>query len=241
MEKNWLERTELLIKKEGIEKLAKSHVIVIGMGGVGSFAAEFIARAGVGKMTIVDGDVVDTTNRNRQLHALASTVGQPKVELMANRIKDINPAINLIAINEFITPEGALKLLENDYDYVVECIDSLTPKLHIIQKSLERGLKIISSMGAGGKIDASKVVITKLSQTRDCPLAKYVRKRLKKMGVKKNLKVVYSHEIPDKSSIRYTDGSNFKKSFYGTISYIPALFGLMAANAVILDLLQTKN
>jgi tRNA A37 threonylcarbamoyladenosine dehydratase len=238
MEKHWLERTELLIKKAGINKLLNSHVLVIGMGGVGSFASEFLARAGIGKMTIIDGDVVDTTNRNRQLHALSSTVGLSKVELMANRIKDIHPEIQLTAINEFITPERAIEILQNDYDYVVECIDSLTPKLYIIQTALNRGLKIISSMGAGGKIDASKVKITKLSKTRDCPLAKYVRKRLKKMGVKKNLKVVYSYEIPDKTSIRYTDGSNFKKSFYGTISYIPALFGLMAANAVILDLLN---
>lgn len=238
MDKNWLERTELLIKKEGIEKLNQSHVLVIGMGGVGSYAAEFIARVGVGKMTIIDGDVVDTTNRNRQLHALSSTVGLSKVELMAKRIKDINPDIQLIAINEFITPERALEILEADFDYVVECIDSLTPKLYIIQKALERGLRIISSMGAGGKIDASKVKVTKLSKTRDCPLAKYVRKRLRKMGVKKDLRVVYSSEIPDKSSLKYTDGSNFKRSFYGTISYIPALFGLMAANKVIMDLIK---
>jgi len=216
MKKKWLERTELLIKKEGIEKLQKAHVLVIGMGGVGSFAVEFLARAGIGKMTIIDGDVVDTTNRNRQLH----------------------PDIQLTAINEFITPVRVKEILQNDYDYVVECIDSLTPKLYVIQYALERGLNLISSMGAGGKIDASKVKISKLSKTRNCPLAKYVRKRLKKMGVKKNPKVVFSSEIPDKTSIRYTDGSNYKKSFYGTISYIPALFGLMAANAVILDLLK---
>jgi len=238
MEKKWLERTELLVKKEGIEKLQKAHVLVIGMGGVGSFAVEFLARAGIGKMTIIDGDVVDTTNRNRQLHALASTIGLPKVELMANRVKDINPDIQLTAINEFITPVRVKEILQNDYDYIVECIDSLTPKLYVIQYALERGLNLISSMGAGGKIDASKVQISKLSKTRNCPLAKYVRKRLKKMGVKKNPKVVFSSEIPDKTSIRYTDGSNYKKSFYGTISYIPALFGLMAANAVILDLLK---
>lgn len=238
MEKHWLERTELLIKKEGIEKLRRAHVLVIGMGGVGSFAAEFIARAGVGKMTIVDGDVVDTTNRNRQLHALASTVGKSKVLLMAERIKDINPDIELTAINEFITPERALELITPSFNYVVECIDSLTPKLYVIKRSVELGVPMVSSMGAGGKIDASKAKIAKLSKTIHCPLAKYVRKRLKKMGIKKDLKVIYSPEVPDKSSIRYTDGTNFKKSFYGTISYIPALFGLLAANVVIHDLLK---
>ncbi|GIV44155.1 MAG: hypothetical protein KatS3mg035_1278 [Bacteroidia bacterium] len=158
------------------------------MGGVGSYAAEFIARAGVGKMTIIDGDVVDTTNRNRQLHALASTVGLPKVELMAKRIQDINPEIQLTVIHEFISPERALEILENDYDYVVECIDSLTPKLYIIQKALERGLKIISSMGAGGKIDASKVKLTKLSKTRDCPFGKICKKKTSQNGSKKRLK-----------------------------------------------------
>lgn len=234
----WQERAALLFKEEGLEKLKKANVLVVGMGGVGSFAAEFVARAGVGKMTIVDGDVVDITNINRQLPALHSTVGLSKVELMAARLKDINPELELTVVKEFLSPERAFELVTNDFDYVMDCIDSVTPKLNLILAAKKKKVKIISNMGAGGKFEASKVCVKDISKTDYCPLAKQVRKRLKAEGISSGVKVVYSYERPDYSSVKMTDGSNFKKSFYGTNSWMPALFGLHAAETVIKQLLK---
>lgn len=237
----WQERAELLFKEEGINKLKNANVLVVGLGGVGSFAAEFLARAGVGSMTIVDGDVVDITNINRQLPALHSTIGLPKVELMADRIKDINPELNLTILQEFLSPERAFELVTPEYDYVLDCIDSITPKLNLIIAAKRKKVKIISNMGAGGKYEASKVQVKDISKTQYCPLAKNIRKRLKKEGITKGFKAVYSSEMPDETSLKMTDGSNFKKSFYGTNSWIPCLFGLHAAETVIKYLLKKEN
>ena len=236
---DWLQRSELLIKPEGIEKLKKANVLVVGLGGVGSFAAEFLARAGVGNLTIVDGDVVDITNVNRQLPALHTTVGKDKVEVVAERILDINPEINLVKMNEFLSPERMDEILEsNHFDYVLDCIDSVSPKLALIKACRRRKIKIVSSMGAGGKMDPSKVMVRDLSKTNNCFLAKQIRKRLKKEGINKGFRCVFSTEIQNESSLKLTDGSNYKKSFYGTISYMPALFGLNAAAEVINFLLK---
>lgn len=234
----WTERAELLFKKEGLEKLNNSHVMVVGLGGVGSFAAEFIARAGVGKMTIVDGDVVDITNINRQLPALHSTVGKPKVDIVGDRLMDINPQLQLIRLKEFLSPERAYELVTTEYDYVLDCIDSITPKLNLILSARRKKVKIISNMGAGGKYEASKVRVADISKTDVCPLAKTIRKRLRKEGVTKGVKAVFSVEAPDESSLKMTDGTNFKKSFFGTNSWMPALFGLHAAETVIRQLLK---
>ena len=234
----WTERAELLFKKEGLEKLKNSHVLVVGMGGVGSFAAEFIARAGVGAMTIVDGDVVDVTNINRQLPALHSTIGQPKVKIVGDRLMDINPELKLTRIQEFLSPERALELVTDEYDFVLDCIDSITPKLNLIIAAKRKKIKIISNMGAGGKYEAGKVRVADISKTEVCPLAKTVRKRLKKEGISGGVKVVYSIETPDETSLKMTDGKNFKKSFFGTNSWIPGLFGLHAAEACIKYLLK---
>ncbi|MCZ8298281.1 tRNA A37 threonylcarbamoyladenosine dehydratase [Flavobacterium fontis] len=234
----WQERAELLFKTEGLEKLRKANVLVVGLGGVGSFAAEFLARAGVGKMTIVDGDVVDITNINRQLPALHSTVGLPKVELMAARLLDINPELELTPLKEFLSPERAFELVTPEFDYVLDCIDSVTPKLNLLLAAKRKGVKVISNMGAGGKYLASKVKVTDISKTDYCPLAKHVRKRLKKEGISGGIKVVYSSERPDYDSVKHTDGSNFKKSFYGTNSWMPCLFGLHAAETVVRYLLK---
>ena len=233
----WQERAELLFKSEGINKLEQANVLIVGLGGVGSFAAEFIARAGVGKMTIVDGDVIDITNINRQLPALHSTVGLPKVELMASRLLDINPELKLNTLREFISPERAFELVTPEFDYVLDCIDSITPKLNLIVAAKRKRVKIISSMGAGGKMEASKVKVADINNTMNCFLAKTVRRRLKEFKIDK-LKVVFSSEIQDDSSLKMTDGSNFKKSFYGTNSYMPGLFGLYAAETVIRYLLK---
>ena len=233
----WQERAALLFKEEGLSNLKNAHVLVVGLGGVGSFAAEFLARAGVGSLTIVDGDVVDITNINRQLPALHSTVGMPKVHVVGDRLMDINPELNLIRIEEFLSPERALEIVDEKYDYVLDCIDSITPKLNLIISSKRKRVKIISSMGAGGKMEASKVKVSDITNTTNCFLAKTIRRRLKAVKIDK-LKVVFSSEIQDESSLKMTDGSNFKKSFYGTNSYMPGLFGLYMAETVIRYLLK---
>ena len=178
----WQERAELLFKKEGLENLKNSNVLVVGLGGVGSFAAEFIARAGVGKMTIVDGDTIDITNINRQLPALHSTVGQHKVDIVGDRLMDINPELDLTRINEFLSPERTHEIVTPDFDYVLDCIDSVTPKINLILAAKRKKVKVISNMGAGGKYLVSKVQVRDISKTDVCPLAKNVRKRLKKEG-----------------------------------------------------------
>lgn len=233
MGKFWLERTELLIKKEGLEKLKNTNILIVGMGGVGSFAAEFIARAGVGSMTIVDGDVVDITNKNRQLPALSSTVGTSKVAVMAKRLLDINPTLNLTVLNEFISPDRAFEIVDNRFDYVVDCIDSITPKINLILACKRNRIKVISSMGAGGKLNPTLVKVSDIKKTRDCYLAKTVRKRLAKEGILKGVKVVFSTETPIPESLQLTENQDFKKSYYGTISYMPAIFGLYAASEVL--------
>lgn len=236
----WQERAGLLFKETGLEKLKKANVLIVGLGGVGSFAAEFIARAGVGNLTIVDGDEVDITNINRQLPALHSTVSKPKVHLVGDRLMDINPKLNLTRIQEFLTPERTYEVVNEGFDYVMDCIDSVSPKLHLILAAKRKKLKVISAMGAGGKMLASKVVVRDISKTDVCPLAKVIRKRLKSNGISKGVKAVYSLEKPDESSLKLTDGTNFKKSFFGTNSWMPALFGLHASETVIRYLLEKE-
>ncbi len=239
MDKVWLERTELLIKKEGVEKLNKAAVLVVGLGGVGSFAAEFLARAGVGKMTIVDGDTVDITNINRQLPALHSTVGKHKLDVVSERLMDINPNLELVEVNEFLNPERMAEILDGgNFDYILDCIDSVSPKVSLIIAARRRKIKIVSSMGAGGKSDPSKVIVRDISKTQHCHLAREVRKRLKKEKIDKGIRCVFSDEIQDEESLKMTDGSNYKRSFYGTISFLPAIFGLYAAAEVINHLLK---
>lgn len=233
----WLERTQLLIGEKELLKLNSSHVLIVGLGGVGSFAAEFIVRAGIGSLTIVDGDTVDTTNRNRQLPALQSTIGKPKAEVMAERMLDINPELKLTVIGSFQKPEDTMNMVaEQKFDYVMDCIDSISPKVYLIRSCMEHGQRFISSMGAGGKTDASAVTVGDLSESWNCPFARLVRKRLHRHGIYKGFKVVYNHGELYRQSVKLTDGSNFKKSFYGTISFMPALFGLRMAAEVINDL-----
>lgn len=237
----WTQRAELLFKKEGLNKLQNSNILIVGVGGVGSFAAEFLARAGVGKITIVDGDVVDITNINRQLPALHSTIGKSKIEVVGDRLIDINPVLQLTKVNEFLSPERAFEIVNEQYDYVLDCIDSITPKLNLIIAAKRKKVKIISSMGAGGKMEASKVQVADISKTQNCFLAKAIKKRLKEVKIDKGVKVVFSSEIQDETSLKTTDGKNYKKSFYGTNSYMPALFGLFAAETVIRYLLKNKT
>ena len=235
----WLSRTELLIGKEALQTLAQSHVMVVGLGGVGSFAAEFIARSGIGKMTIIDGDVVDPTNRNRQLPALATNHGQSKANIMAERLKAINPELELQAIKSFINPEMVTELFNNKPDYIIDAIDSITPKLSFIKMAYENKMPMVSSMGAGGKLDPTKLHVVDISKTYNCPFAQQIRKVLKRQhNIRRGIKVVFSPEEANKDSLMLTDGKNYKKSAYGTVSYLPAVFGAVCASVVINDLIK---
>ena len=242
MQSEWLQRTELLVKEEGIERLQSANILIVGLGGVGSFAAEFLVRSGIGNLTIADGDTVDITNINRQLPALNSTIGKNKTDIVAERILDINPEINLKKINEFLEPERMEEILTQEkFDYVLDCIDSLSPKLALIITCKRKKIKLVSAMGAGGKTDPSKVMVRDISKTNNCFLAKQIRKKLKKEQIHKGFRCVFSTEIQDENSLKMTDGSNYKKSFYGTISYMPAIFGLYAAAEVIRFLLKKEQ
>ncbi len=235
---SWLSRTELLIGKTGLEKLAQSHVMIVGLGGVGSFAAEFIARSGVGKMTIIDGDIVDPTNRNRQLVALATNHGAYKAEVMAERLIAINPELQIVAVKEFIQPEMVLQQISGAPDYIIDAIDSITPKLTFLVAAYEQKIPIVSSMGAGGKVDPTCLQVADISKTHHCVFAQQIRKMLKRnYQIKHGIKCVFSAEQPNKESLIMTDGSNYKKSAYGTVSYMPAVFGAVAASVVIRDLI----
>jgi tRNA threonylcarbamoyladenosine dehydratase len=234
----WMSRSQLLLGDEKIQALIDKNVLVVGLGGVGGICAEMIARAGVGKMTIVDGDTVDLSNCNRQIPALHSTEKQLKVQVMAARLRDINPAIVLTPVNDFIKDEKTTHLLDNgNFDYVVDCIDTLSSKVFLIQACVQRNIPVISSLGAGGKVDPSKVVVTDISATYQCNLAKYVRKYLRKLGVSAGVKVVFSAEEADQDRIIETEKAYPKKSIIGTISYMPAIFGCVAASVVIRDLM----
>lgn len=232
---DWLERSSLLLGEENIEKLKNAHVLIVGLGGIGSFAGEFIARAGVGTITIIDGDAFDPTNKNRQLTALDSTIGKNKAVVLAERIKDINPEVKINVIEEFVLPERVWTLLaEYKPDYVMDCIDSVSPKLEWIVACLRLKIKIISHLGAGGKMDPSRVQIARLTNTHNCKLASHLKKRLKRRNVEfHKVRAVFSSELQQKHSLKMTDGKNFKRSFYGTVSYMPGLFGLMGAAEVI--------
>lgn len=237
MNDNWLERTELLLSSEKCEILRNSRVLVVGLGGVGAYAAEMIARAGVGRMTIADADTVSPSNINRQLIALHSTVGQPKAELVAQRLRDINPEMELTTVNKYIKDDETYTLLDSaPFDYVVDAIDTLSPKLALIKGCLDRNIRIVSSMGAGAKTDPTKMEITDISKTHHCPLAHMLRKRLHKLGIRKGFKAVFSPEPMREGAMILCDEQN-KKSNVGTISYIPALFGIGCASVVIRDLI----
>lgn len=237
MTDNWLERTTLLLGEEKLEQLRRAHVLVVGLGGVGAYAAEMIARAGVGRMTIADADTVSATNINRQLIALHSTIGREKSDLMAERLRDINPEIELTVINRFIKDDETDALLDSArFDFVVDAIDTLSPKLALIKGALVRGIPLVSSMGAGAKTDPTKMEICDISRTHHCPLAHMLRKRLHKIGIRKGFHAVFSPEPVREGAMILCEEQN-KKSNTGTISYIPALFGIGCASVVVRSLI----
>ena len=230
---SWLERTELLLGSEKLAMLRRANVLVVGVGGVGAYAAEMIVRAGVGRMTIADADTVNESNINRQLVALHSTVGRPKVDVLAARLRDINPEIELTVVNEYIRDERTYELLDSArFDYVVDAIDTLSPKLALILAALERGYPLVSSMGAGAKSDPTRMEIADISKTHHCPLAHMLRKRLHKAGIRKGFSAVFSAEPVREGAMIVCEERN-KKSNVGTISYLPAMFGIGCASVVI--------
>ncbi len=238
---NWLERTSLLLGEDKLELLRNANVLVVGLGGVGAYAAEMIARAGVGRMTIADADSVGESNINRQLIALHSTIGRPKSELVAERLRDINPEIELTVVCEYIKDEATYALLDSaKFDYVVDCIDTLSPKIALILGALERGIPLVSSMGAGAKTDPTQMEIRDISKTHHCPLAHMLRKRLHRVGVRRGFKAVFSPEPMREGAMILCEEQN-KKSNVGTISYIPALFGIGCASVVIRSLINEMD
>ena len=233
---NWLERTELLLGEEKLNLLRNANVLVVGVGGVGAYAAEMIVRAGVGRMTIADADKVSQSNINRQLVALHSTIGREKCDILAERLKDINPELQLSVVNRFIKDDETDALLDSDkFDYVVDAIDTLSPKLALIKGALDRGIPLVSSMGAGAKTDPTLMEIKDIAKTHHCPLAHMLRKRLHKIGIKRGFWAVFSPEPVREGAMILCEEQN-KKSNVGTISYIPAMFGIGCASVVVRDL-----
>lgn len=235
---DWQSRTKLLLGETNHTKLKQAHVLIAGLGGVGAYAAEAFARAGIGTLTLLDSDVVTASNRNRQLLALNSNEGILKTELMAKRILDINPEIKLQTKAVYLKDEVIPKVLEDHYDYVVDAIDTLSPKIFFIKNCLERKLPLVSSMGAGGKLDPSKIRTGDISESHVCKFAQAVRKKLNTLGIKNGFQVVYSTEAVPKEAMIISDNSPNKKSTVGTISYMPAIFGLTLASLVIRDLIK---
>ena len=230
----WQERTSMLLGEETLARFAASKVMVVGLGGVGAYAAEMLCRAGVGNMVILDSDTVSVTNRNRQLIALESTIGKLKTEVVARRLRDINPAVNLTVIPEYIEESNLEEIfsMAGELDYVVDAIDTLAPKISLIKYCVEHKIPHVSAMGAGAKLDATKIRIADISKSYNCPLAYILRKKLRKEGISKGFKVVFSEELPDRDAIVPMEERN-KKSQVGTISYLPAVFGCVCAQAAI--------
>ncbi len=236
---DWSARTEMLLGSENLTRLHSAHVLVAGLGGVGAYAAEMLGRAGIGRLTLIDGDMIQPSNRNRQLLALRSNEGRPKTEIMAERLRDINPDIHLELITEFIRDERLIEIASQPYDYMIDAIDTLSPKIFLLYYGLQNKQRIVSSMGAGGKLDPLQIRVDDLSKTYNCRLAYILRKRLRKLGVTSGIKAVFSTEQVDKELIEPCDEQN-KKSVVGTISYLPAIFGCTCASVVIRDLIGSS-
>jgi len=233
---SWLSRTELLLGKEKLELLNKSHVLIAGLGGVGSSAAEMLCRAGIGKLTIADSDVFVASNLNRQIPALLSTLGKSKTEIVKQRLLDINPAIEIETVNDYLKDQKLTDLVSLPFDYVIDAIDTFSPKTFLIIKAMAQGHKIVSSMGSGGKTNPELVRVADISETHTCHLAYQLRKRLRRHGISSGFKAVFSTEKTDKNSMIYTDEALNKKTNIGTISYMPVIFGCFCAAVVIRDL-----
>jgi len=234
---NWTERTSLLLGEDKLEILQNANILVVGLGGVGGYACEQLCRAGIGKMTIVDGDTISSSNRNRQIQALVSTTNQKKAIVLEKRLLDINPKIKLNVVSDYVPAQKMAKILEENFDYVVDAIDTLLPKVELLELAMNKKLKIVSSMGAGGKIDPCQIKIADISQTYNCSLARILRKRLHRRNIFTGIKAVFSSEKINKRSEITVEEKN-KKTITGTVSYLPSIFGSMCASVVIRDLTE---
>ena len=226
-------RTELLIGPDGLEKLQKSRVAVFGIGGVGASAVEALARCGIGYLVLVDYDDICLTNINRQIHALESTVGRPKVELMKERVLQINPKAVVEAIREFYSPDKSEQLIPDDLDYIVDAIDNVTGKIDLITKAKVKGIRVVSAMGAGNKLDPTAFEVADIAKTSVCPLARVVRRELKKAGISEGVKVVYSKEQP---MVPLSTGCALRRQIPGSISFVPPVMGMILAGVVVRDI-----
>ncbi len=236
---DFLERTHILVGDDGLKKLKDANVFIAGLGGVGSYVVEGLVRAGVGSLTIVDNDVVNLSNINRQLPALNSTIGQTKTDIMASRIKDINPNCNLTVISDFLRNENLSAYLQaQSYDHVADCIDTLNSKVGLIEIAYNLGIRVISSMGAGGKLDPTKIEVADLFDTHECPLAKMMRSRLRRRGIENGVKAVFSPETPKKPLPPEPTEAGRPRSVVGSISFIPSIFGLTMAGVIINAILE---
>jgi len=237
----WQERTLQLLGEERLTKLHNSNILVVGIGGVGAMAAEMICRSGVGKMTIVDGDTIQPGNLNRQILGMQSTLNREKAVVMGERLLDINPELDLTVVQEFATGERMEQILQEPFDYVVDAIDTLSPKIYLIYHTVQQGLKLASSMGSGGKLDPSKISVADFGDTYNCRLAYNLRKQLRKMDVHGGFKVVFSTEQVLKETVIPVEIVRNKQSTVGTSSFIPAIFGCTLASIVIRDLVGSEN
>ncbi len=249
---SWLERTQMLVGDDALARLQASTVLVAGLGGVGAYAAEMVVRAGVGRVVLIDSDTVSESNKNRQLLALDSNIGCGKVQVMSERLLDINPSLQIVRVPEYLTEENvadvighALSYVESDgfqpkIDFLIDAIDTLAPKIALISYAYNGGIPLVSSMGSGAKFDATKVRIADLSKSYNCPLAYILRKKLRKVGIAKGFPVVFSEELPERDAIVPTEGERNKKSQVGTISYLPAVFGCVCAQAALTHLIQNS-
>ena len=252
----WTDRTEMLVGKEGLDRLAAARVVVVGLGGVGAVAAEMLARAGVGHIVIIDPDEVGETNLNRQVIALHSTLGRPKVDVVRERLLDINPDLDVVALRTFIAEDNIPEVFDaicsssegrspeephstNSIDFVIDAIDTLSPKIALSQYCLSHSIPLVSSMGSGAKTDATQIRIADIGDTFECPLARMMRKRLHKLGITSGFLAVFSPEVPDKRGMTIEETRN-KKSQVGTISYLPAVFGCVCAQAAIQQIAEIQ-
>ncbi len=235
MEERWNDRTRLLLGESAAARLAAARVFIAGIGGVGGYAAEMLARSGVGHLTLVDADCVSVTNLNRQIIAVIPDIGKPKTDLFERRFLDINPEISVTPLREFISPDNVADMLSEGFDYVIDAIDTVAPKVALIAHCLREKIPVISSMGAGGRVDPTKAGYFDLWETREDGLARAVRQRLKKMGLRRRLDVVASSEAPRSGAVIELDERN-KRSSYGTIATIPSVFGILLAAKVINNL-----
>lgn len=240
---NYLDRTVLLLGEEAVKKIMASHVLVLGVGGVGAYAAEMLVRSGVGKITIIDGDEVELSNLNRQLIALNSTLGRAKTEVLRERLLDINPDCQVFAIQEFIGKDDVVKLLLADkFDCVVDAIDSVASKVACLAACKKLDIKVISSMGSGARLDPTQLEITDIAKTYNCGLARSVRKGLKEYGITKGVKVVFSKEVPLPNAVMpCRNDKNNHRSINGTVSYVPCVFGCAMASWVIRELAKKSE